>query len=74
MVPQKTLPHNLLAEELTDYEFTMDNIEYPVYAMAFVFEGHVHTSYMVNTPDFDVDAFVNEVGAKPMDLTLDREA
>jgi hypothetical protein len=54
------------------YEFTMGNISYPVYAMAFIFEDHVHTSFMVNTPAFDVDAFTASDGAVPMDLALSR--
>lgn|GEM_PF-2419307 len=70
VVPQKTLPQNLLAKEMKDYEFTMGNIQYPVYAMAFIFEDHVHTSFMVNTPAFDVDAFTASDGAVPMDLAL----
>lgn len=70
VVPQKTLPHSLLTKELVDYEFTMDNIEYPVYVMAFVFEDYVHTSLMINTPDFDVDAFCEADGARPTELTI----
>ena len=74
VVPQKTLPDNLLASEMKDYEFTMDNIHYPVYVMAFIFEDHVHSSFMINTPAFDVDAFLAQEGAARMDLTLARAA
>lgn len=74
VVPQKTLPNNLLAKEMTDYEFTMGNIHYPVYVMAFIFEDHVHSSFMVNTPEYDVDAFIARDGAARMDLTLERTA
>ncbi|MCB9635370.1 MAG: hypothetical protein H6721_24895 [Sandaracinus sp.] len=74
VVPQKTLPHNLLKEEVQDYEFTMDNIEYPVYAMSFMFEDHIHTSMMINTPSFDVEGFCAKSGAKVSDLTLDSSA
>ncbi len=74
VVPQKTLPNNLLAEEMKDYEFTMDSIHYPVYVMAFIFEDHVHSSFMVNTPDYDVDAFMAQDRASRMDLTLARAA
>jgi hypothetical protein len=70
VVPQKTLPHNLLSNEVLDYEFTMDNIEYPVYAMSFMFEEHIHTSLMVNTPAFDIERFCAQHGAKVSDLTL----
>jgi hypothetical protein len=70
VVPQKTLPGNLLASEMKTYEFTMDNIEYPVYAMAFIFEGQIHTSYMINTPDLDVDSFVADSRAKALTLTI----
>ncbi|MCA9654173.1 MAG: hypothetical protein H6712_24465 [Myxococcales bacterium] len=70
-VPQKTLPENLLAEELVDYEFTMDNIDYAVYAMAFEFEGFVHTSLMINSPDFDVAGFQAAAGARSMDLGIE---
>jgi len=72
IVPQKTLPHNLLSQEMKTYEFTMGNIQYPVYAMAFIFEDHVHTSFMVNTPAFDRAAFTATDGAVPLDLTLAR--
>jgi hypothetical protein len=72
VVPQKTLPHNMLSQEMKGYEFTMGNIQYPVYAMAFIFEDHVHTSFMVNTPAFDADAFMAEDGAAPMNLMLQR--
>jgi hypothetical protein len=68
VVPQKTLPHNLLTKELKGYEFTMNNIQYPVYAMAFIFEDHVHTSYMINTPAFDIDAFTSVDGISSLDL------
>lgn len=70
VVPQKTLPHNLLSNEVQDYEFTMDNIEYPVYAMAFLFEGHIHSSLMINSPEFDIDAACDEDGMRRSDLTL----
>lgn len=72
VVPQKTLPDNLLTQEMKTYEFTMGNIQYPVYAMAFIFEDHVHTSFMVNTPAFDREAFTATDGALPMDLALAR--
>jgi hypothetical protein len=72
VVPQKTLPDNLLTKEMKSYEFTMGNIQYPVYAMAFIFEDHVHTSFMVNTPAFDVGAFTAADGATPLDLALPR--
>jgi hypothetical protein len=71
VVPQKTLPHNILAEELQTYEFTMSRIQYPVYIMAFIFEGMVHSSFMVNTPTFDTERFVAQENAVPCDLTLD---
>ena len=74
VVPQKTLPNNLLANEMKDYEFTMDNIHYPVYVMAFIFEDHVHSSFMINTPEYDVDAFMAQDRAARMDLTLVRVA
>lgn len=70
VVPQKTLPHNLLKEELVDYEFTMDNIEYPVYAMCLIFEGSLYSSMMVNTPDFDVAAACEEDGARISEVRL----
>ena len=72
VVPQKTLPENILADEMKTYEFTMDSIHYPVYIMAFIFEGQVHSSFMVNTPTFDTSAFLNKDGAEATDLTLDR--
>lgn len=72
VVPQKTLPHNLLTREMKSYEFTMGNIQYPVYAMAFIFEDHVHTSFMVNTPAFDAGRFTAEDGAEALDLALTR--
>ena len=72
IVPQKTLPQNLLAKEMKSYEFTMGNIQYPVYAMAFIFEDHVHTSFMVNTPAFDAAQFTATDGAVPMELALTR--
>lgn len=70
VVPQKTLPHNLLKDELVDYEFTMDNIEYPVYAMCLIFEGSLYSSMMVNTPDFDVAAACAEDGARLSEVRL----
>ena len=54
------------------YEFTMDSIHYPVYIMAFIFEGQVHSSFMVNTPAFDTVGFIGNDGAEATDLTLDR--
>jgi hypothetical protein len=72
VVPQKTLPENLLTEEMKRYEFTMDNIHYPVYVMAFIFENHIHSSWMINSPRFDCDALVGEEGAVPLDLALNR--
>lgn len=72
VVPGKTLPHNLLTNEVENYEFTMDSIHYPVYVMAFIFEDSVYSSFMVNTPQFDVAGFITEEGATPMDLTLRR--
>jgi hypothetical protein len=71
MVPQKTLPHNILAEELETYEFTMSRIQYPVYIMVFIFEGMVHSSFMVNSPTFDSEGFVTQENAVPCDLRLD---
>ena len=59
---------------MKDYEFTMDNIHYPVYVMAFIFQGHVHSSFMVNPPTFDGTSFIEDDGAVPMDLTLTRQA
>jgi len=70
VVLQKTLPNNLLTNEMKDYEFTMGNIHYPVYVMAFIFEDHVHSSFMINTPEYDVDAFMAQERAARMDLTL----
>ena len=70
VVPQKTLPENLLTREMTDYEFTMDNIQYPVYAMAFIFEGTVHTSFMSKSPEFDTAGFLEEDGVVEMDLPV----
>ena len=72
IVPQKTLPQNLLTQEMKRYEFTMGNIQYPVYAMAFIFEDHVHTSFMVNTPAFDAAEFTAADGAVALDLALAR--
>jgi len=72
VVPQKTLPDNILADEMATYEFTMDSIHYPVYIMAFIFEGQVHSSFMVNTPAFDTQTFVQTESAEPTNLTLDR--
>ena len=72
IVPQKTLPQNLLTKEMKSYEFTMGYIQYPVYAMAFIFEDHVHTSFMVNTPAFDAAQFTATDGAVPMELALTR--
>jgi hypothetical protein len=40
--------------------------------MAFIFEGQVHSSFMVNTPTFDTAGFVGNDGAEATDLTLDR--
>jgi hypothetical protein len=70
VVPQKTLPGNLLAGEMKDYEFTMDSIQYPVYAMAFIFEEQVHTSFMINTPQFDVEGLLAEDEAVRSDLSV----
>lgn len=72
VVPEKTLPKNLLLDVVQSYEFTMDSIHYPVYIMAFLFEDTVHTSVMVNSPAFDCDAFVAETGAVETDLSLRR--
>jgi len=72
VVPQKTLPNNILAEEMKTYEFTMDSIHYPVYIMAFIFAGQVHSSFMVNTPTFDSKGFAANENASSCDLTLDR--
>ena len=72
VVPQKTLPKNLLIDAVQTYEFTMDSIHYPVYIMAFLFEDSVHTSVMVNAPSFDCDAFMADTGAVEMDLDLAR--
>ncbi|MCB9533086.1 MAG: hypothetical protein H6698_02010 [Myxococcales bacterium] len=74
VVPPKTLPHHVMGQSLRDYEFTMDNIEYPVYAMAFLFEDHLHSSLMINTPDFDVVGACSEDGARRSDLSLSRRA
>ncbi len=70
VVPQKTLPHNVLRDELVDYEFTMDNIEYPVYAMCLIFEDHLYSSVMVNTPDYDAEGACREDGMRPSSLRL----
>jgi hypothetical protein len=72
VVPQKTLPKNLLIDAVDSYEFTMDSIHYPVYIMAFLFEDSVHTSVMVNAPSFDCEGFVADTGAVEMDLALVR--
>jgi len=70
VVPQKTLPENLLLDAVDTYEFTMDSIHYPVYIMAFLFEDSVHTSVMVNAPSFDCEGFMAATGAVEMDLRL----
>ena len=70
-IPQKTLPHNLIGEQMTDYEFTMVKMAYPVYVMAFIFEGKVHSSFMINSPSFDTERFVRaDENIKPMDFSL----
>ena len=74
VVPQKTLPENLLLDAVDSYEFTMDSIHYPVYVKAFLFEDLVHTSVMVNAPSFDCEEFMAATGAVEMELTLRREA
>jgi len=40
--------------------------------MAFIFEGQVHSSFMVNTPTFDTKGFVAHENAKLCNLTLER--
>ncbi len=72
VVPQKTLPKNLLNDAVDSYEFTMDSIHYPVYIMAFLFDDSVHTSVMVNAPSFDCEGFMADTGAVEIDLALDR--
>ena len=62
VVPQKTLPNNLIGSELDQFQFTMLNIRYPVYIMAFIFEDSVHSSFMINTAEFDIESFKKERG------------
>jgi hypothetical protein len=38
--------------------------------MAFIFEEQVHTSFMINTPRFDVEALQTKDGAVRSDLSL----
>ena len=62
VVPQQTLPNNLIDSELDQFQFTMLNIRYPVYIMAFIFEDSVHSSFMINTAKFDIESFKKERG------------
>ena len=62
VVPQQTLPNNLIDSELDQFQFTMLNIRYPVYIMAFIFEDSIHSSFMINTAEFDIESFKKERG------------
>ena len=55
LAPQKVLPDNHYEKYLIGCEFTMKNITYPVYIMTFIFKKQIHSSFIINSPEFDTD-------------------
>lgn len=73
IIPQKAIPSMRIKDEMERYQFTMDNIRYPVYIMVLVLNSEVHSSFMINSPAFDLENFMREKGLVSSNLPVFNE-